>query len=171
MVDQIYMTESRSPRRQRVGSASLNTVLEPSPMRTVYSTVFGWTSVRDSIQPQRVQRGPAWTSAPEATGGTALASMPRQAGIQLTSRATAVVPNSTATAAAGHSANRCGDSDGRSIGHCVRDRMRVWPEEQGETLGTAATRFVDRTCKYVAAHPLQSLGLALAAGYLLDDCV
>jgi len=27
---------------------------------------------------------------------------------------------------------------------------------------------VDSTCKYVAAHPLQSLGMALAAGNLIS---
>jgi ElaB/YqjD/DUF883 family membrane-anchored ribosome-binding protein len=42
-----------------------------------------------------------------------------------------------------------------------------WLEEQRETLGSAGTRLVDSTCKYVAAHPLQSLGLALMAGYLI----
>jgi len=42
-----------------------------------------------------------------------------------------------------------------------------WLEEQSETLGTTGTRLVDDTCKYVAAHPLQSLGMALAAGYLI----
>jgi ElaB/YqjD/DUF883 family membrane-anchored ribosome-binding protein len=29
-------------------------------------------------------------------------------------------------------------------------------------------KLFDSTCKYVAAHPLQSLGLALAAGYLIS---
>lgn len=42
-----------------------------------------------------------------------------------------------------------------------------WLEEQRETLGAAGTRLVDSTCKFVAAHPLQSLGLALMAGYLI----
>ena len=43
-----------------------------------------------------------------------------------------------------------------------------WLEEQSETLGTAGEKLMDSTCKYVAAHPLQSLGLALAAGYLIS---
>jgi ElaB/YqjD/DUF883 family membrane-anchored ribosome-binding protein len=43
-----------------------------------------------------------------------------------------------------------------------------WLEEQGETLSTRGERLMDGTCKYVAAHPLQSLGLALAAGYLIS---
>jgi ElaB/YqjD/DUF883 family membrane-anchored ribosome-binding protein len=42
-----------------------------------------------------------------------------------------------------------------------------WLEEQGETLEVAGTRLIDSTCKYVAAHPLQSLGMALATGYLI----
>jgi len=42
-----------------------------------------------------------------------------------------------------------------------------WLEEQGETLEVTGTRLVDSTCKYVAAHPLQSLGMALATGYLI----
>jgi ElaB/YqjD/DUF883 family membrane-anchored ribosome-binding protein len=40
-------------------------------------------------------------------------------------------------------------------------------EEQREALAATATRLVDGTCKYVAAHPLQSLGLALMAGYVI----
>jgi ElaB/YqjD/DUF883 family membrane-anchored ribosome-binding protein len=43
-----------------------------------------------------------------------------------------------------------------------------WIEEQGETLANGGEKFVDSAAKYVAAHPLQSLGLALAAGYLLS---
>lgn len=43
-----------------------------------------------------------------------------------------------------------------------------WLEEQSETLGASGEKILDSTCKYVAAHPLQSLGLALAAGYLIS---
>ena len=43
-----------------------------------------------------------------------------------------------------------------------------WLEEQGDTLTTTGEKLVDSTCKYVTAHPLQSLGLALAAGYLIS---
>jgi len=43
-----------------------------------------------------------------------------------------------------------------------------WLEEQSETLTTSGEKLLDSTCKYVAAHPLQSLGLALAAGYLIS---
>jgi ElaB/YqjD/DUF883 family membrane-anchored ribosome-binding protein len=43
-----------------------------------------------------------------------------------------------------------------------------WLEEQSETLSTGGEKLLDGTCKYVAAHPLQSLGLAVAAGYLLS---
>ena len=43
-----------------------------------------------------------------------------------------------------------------------------WLHDQRETLTNTSDKFVDSTCKYVAAHPLQSLGLALAAGYLIS---
>jgi len=43
-----------------------------------------------------------------------------------------------------------------------------WLEEQGETLSNTGEKLMDSACKYVAAHPLQSLGLALAAGYLIS---
>ena len=43
-----------------------------------------------------------------------------------------------------------------------------WLEEHGESLTTGGDKLVDSTCKYVAAHPLQSLGMALAAGYLIS---
>lgn len=43
-----------------------------------------------------------------------------------------------------------------------------WLEEQGETLTNSGEKLVDSTRKYIAAHPLQSLGLALAAGYLIS---
>ena len=43
-----------------------------------------------------------------------------------------------------------------------------WLEEHGETLGNGGQKLLQSTCNYVAAHPLQSLGLALAAGYLIS---
>jgi ElaB/YqjD/DUF883 family membrane-anchored ribosome-binding protein len=43
-----------------------------------------------------------------------------------------------------------------------------WLEEHGETLKQGGEKFADKAARYVAAHPLQSLGLALAAGYLLS---
>jgi ElaB/YqjD/DUF883 family membrane-anchored ribosome-binding protein len=43
-----------------------------------------------------------------------------------------------------------------------------WLEQQGETLGNGGEKLLQSACKYVAAHPLQSLGLALAAGYLIS---
>jgi len=43
-----------------------------------------------------------------------------------------------------------------------------WLEQQGESLAANGENLVDRTSKYVTAHPLQSLGLALAAGYLIS---
>ena len=43
-----------------------------------------------------------------------------------------------------------------------------WLEEQSDTLTTGGEKMLDSTVKYIAAHPLQSLGLALAAGYVLS---
>jgi ElaB/YqjD/DUF883 family membrane-anchored ribosome-binding protein len=43
-----------------------------------------------------------------------------------------------------------------------------WLEEQRETLGATGEKFAGSASKYVAAHPLQALGLALAAGYLIS---
>jgi ElaB/YqjD/DUF883 family membrane-anchored ribosome-binding protein len=43
-----------------------------------------------------------------------------------------------------------------------------WLEEQSETLTTTGEKLVDGTWKYISAHPLQSVGLALAAGYLIS---
>ena len=43
-----------------------------------------------------------------------------------------------------------------------------WIEEHGETLTTTGKKLVDNMYKYIAAHPLQSVGLALAAGYLVS---
>ncbi|MEA3195876.1 MAG: hypothetical protein QOD26_4209 [Betaproteobacteria bacterium] len=43
-----------------------------------------------------------------------------------------------------------------------------WLEEQSETLTAGGEKILNSTVKYIAAHPFQSLGLALAAGYLLS---
>ena len=43
-----------------------------------------------------------------------------------------------------------------------------WLEEQGETLTVGSKTVLNGASKFIAAHPLQSLGLALAAGYLLS---
>ena len=43
-----------------------------------------------------------------------------------------------------------------------------WLEEHGEALTASGEKLMGRTRKYVAANPLQSLGLALAAGYLIS---
>lgn len=43
-----------------------------------------------------------------------------------------------------------------------------WLEQQGDTLSSGSERLLHSTCKYVAAHPLHSLGMALAAGYLIS---
>jgi len=43
-----------------------------------------------------------------------------------------------------------------------------WLEDEAETLARGKEKFLETTSKYIAAHPLQSLGLAIAAGYLLS---
>jgi len=43
-----------------------------------------------------------------------------------------------------------------------------WLEEDADTLAKGRDKFLETTSRYIAAHPLQSLGLAIAAGYLLS---
>jgi ElaB/YqjD/DUF883 family membrane-anchored ribosome-binding protein len=43
-----------------------------------------------------------------------------------------------------------------------------WLEEHGETLTANSEKLAARTRKYITANPLQSFGLALAAGYLIS---
>ena len=41
-------------------------------------------------------------------------------------------------------------------------------EDEAEILANGTAKFLETTATYIAAHPLQSLGLAIAAGYLLS---
>ena len=41
-------------------------------------------------------------------------------------------------------------------------------EDEAEILANGTEKFLETTATYIAAHPLQSLGLAIAAGYLLS---
>jgi ElaB/YqjD/DUF883 family membrane-anchored ribosome-binding protein len=41
-------------------------------------------------------------------------------------------------------------------------------EDEADKLAKDTEKFLDTTSRYIAAHPLQSLGLAIAAGYLLS---
>jgi ElaB/YqjD/DUF883 family membrane-anchored ribosome-binding protein len=43
-----------------------------------------------------------------------------------------------------------------------------WLEEHGESFSANGEKLAQRTRKYITANPLQSFGLALAAGYLLS---
>ena len=43
-----------------------------------------------------------------------------------------------------------------------------WLEDEAKTLASSKEKFLETTSKYIASHPLQSLGLAIAAGYLLS---
>ena len=41
-------------------------------------------------------------------------------------------------------------------------------EDEAAELASGTEKFLETSAKYIAAHPLQSLGLAIAAGYLLS---
>ena len=41
-------------------------------------------------------------------------------------------------------------------------------EDEADILAKETEKFLETTSRYIAAHPLQSLGLAVAAGYLLS---
>jgi len=42
-----------------------------------------------------------------------------------------------------------------------------WIAEQGDSLKAAQKKLVADTCSYVSAHPMQSLGIAIVAGFLI----
>ena len=44
-------------------------------------------------------------------------------------------------------------------------------EDEAAALASGTDKFLETTAKYIAAHPVQSLGLAIAAGYLLGHYV
>ena len=46
-----------------------------------------------------------------------------------------------------------------------------WMEEHGEEFAVKGQKLVARTRKYITTNPLQSFGLALAAGYLISRIV
>lgn len=43
-----------------------------------------------------------------------------------------------------------------------------WLAEQGESLDATQKKLVADTCNYVSANPLKSLGIAVAAGFILS---
>jgi ElaB/YqjD/DUF883 family membrane-anchored ribosome-binding protein len=43
-----------------------------------------------------------------------------------------------------------------------------WLAEQGESLNATQKKLVEDSCSYVSANPLKSIGVALAAGFLLS---
>ena len=43
-----------------------------------------------------------------------------------------------------------------------------WMSSKGESLSVPQKQLVDDTCKYVSAHPLKSLAMAVAAGFVLS---
>lgn len=62
-----------------------------------------------------------------------------------------------------------------SMAHDAADRMSAvgtqtadWVSAQTEQLSAAQKKLVDDTCAYVAANPLKSLAMALAAGYVIS---
>jgi len=46
-----------------------------------------------------------------------------------------------------------------------------WMSAQGHDFAAMQKTFVDDTCKYVSANPLKSVGIALAAGFLLSRII
>jgi ElaB/YqjD/DUF883 family membrane-anchored ribosome-binding protein len=46
-----------------------------------------------------------------------------------------------------------------------------WLEKQGDTLTSGSEKLLKDSSRYVAAHPLQSLAVALAAGYLISRLI
>jgi len=50
----------------------------------------------------------------------------------------------------------------------VRAHSAIDQDDEAETLARGTEKFLETTSKYIAAYPLQSLGLAIAAGYLLS---
>lgn len=46
-----------------------------------------------------------------------------------------------------------------------------WLAAQGESLNATQKKLVADTCSYVAANPLKSLGIAVAAGFLISRMV
>jgi ElaB/YqjD/DUF883 family membrane-anchored ribosome-binding protein len=46
-----------------------------------------------------------------------------------------------------------------------------WIVEQGEHLNEAQKKMVDDLCKYVSANPMKSVGIAVAAGFLLSRMI
>ena len=46
-----------------------------------------------------------------------------------------------------------------------------WIAEQGESLNETQKKVVDDMCKYISANPLKSVGIALAAGFIISRMV
>jgi ElaB/YqjD/DUF883 family membrane-anchored ribosome-binding protein len=46
-----------------------------------------------------------------------------------------------------------------------------WLRTQGHDLAAMEKKLVDDACKYVAANPLKSVAIALAAGFLLSRII
>lgn len=43
-----------------------------------------------------------------------------------------------------------------------------WLREQGASLNATQKKLVENTCSYVSSNPMKSLGIALAAGFLIS---
>ena len=46
-----------------------------------------------------------------------------------------------------------------------------WVTEQGASLNAAQKKLMADTCRYVSAHPLKSVGIAVVAGFLLSRLI
>ena len=62
-----------------------------------------------------------------------------------------------------------------TLAHGATDKLSTagtqtadWVSAKSETLSASHKQLVDDTCKYVSANPLKSLGIAVAAGFVLS---
>ena len=46
-----------------------------------------------------------------------------------------------------------------------------WVEQQAESLNAARKQLMADSCAYIRAHPLKSVGIAVAVGFVLSRCV
>jgi ElaB/YqjD/DUF883 family membrane-anchored ribosome-binding protein len=62
-----------------------------------------------------------------------------------------------------------------SLAHQVMDKAADaaaptadWLAEQGKSLGATQRKMIADSCKYISGNPLKSVGIAVAAGYLIS---
>jgi ElaB/YqjD/DUF883 family membrane-anchored ribosome-binding protein len=70
-------------------------------------------------------------------------------------------------------AGRVADVSRRAVDNVagVAERTAAWLNAQGDRLKATMDNLVDDTRKYVSAHPVKSLGFALAACFLISRLI